>query len=329
MITRGLARKTKEHQQATIHHALYQGKIVLQVSNGVLLVPPGHVLTVWSQDDVRLKGWHPRKPLEELLQSARAMDQDPKEHEERQPKGLEMTMEEEAPAEGEAFSVQIMNSIATMGEVNSSQVLTPARVESSSSLGRFQVENAFSDSDDEWSVGLDFKEPYGSIWIQITFEKEMTVTAIGILPRQSPTTKIFTTMQVQTPETEMPNNRLHIPEERKLHIAQLPQNITSQVIRIVFDKNGIAGEGNPQGLRGLVLVGRQAEVVTASQGVLAMMRRAATVTEQAAARHLLPLVTVTATSCLGEAFCADNVCKDDQTEWAVTNAYAVRKVPSA
>jgi hypothetical protein len=73
VLTRGLARKTKEHQQATIHHALYQGKIVLQVVKGVLLVPPGHALTTWSPDDVRLKGWHPGKSLEALLQSARAM----------------------------------------------------------------------------------------------------------------------------------------------------------------------------------------------------------------------------------------------------------------
>ncbi len=109
-------------------------------------------------------------------------------------------------------------------------------------------------------VGLNYVDPLGAIWIQITLEKEMTVTAIGILPRQSPTTKIFPTMQVQTvqvqaPETEMPDNWLHIQEERKLHVAQLPQAITSQVIRIVFDKRGIAGEGDPPGLRGLVLLG--------------------------------------------------------------------------
>jgi hypothetical protein len=67
------------------------------------------------------------------------------------------------------------------------------------------------------------------------------------------------------------------------------------------------------------------EVETASQGVLSMMKRAATVTEQNAAGYLLPIVTVTATSCLGEAFCAGNVCKGDQTEWAVTKAYASEK----
>ena len=94
------------------------------------------------------------------------------------------------------------------------------------------------------------------------------------------------------------------------------------MIRIVFDKKGITGEGDPPGFQGLVLLGRPPEVETASQGVLAMMKRAATVAEQEAAGHLLPIAEVTATSCLGDEFCANNVCKDDHSEWAVTNQYA-------
>jgi len=143
------------------------------------------------------------------------------------------------------------------------------------------------DNNAEWSVGLDYTDPYGSIWILVTLEQEMTVTAIGTLPRQSLATKIFTMMQVQTPDTEMPENLLLIPEERQLHIAQLPRNITSKVISIVFDKKGITGEGDPPGFQGLVLLGRPPEVETASQGVLAMVKRAATVAEQEAAGHLL------------------------------------------
>jgi hypothetical protein len=138
-----------------------------------------------------------------------------------------------------------------MGEVKSSQVLTPARVESNTSFGKFQVCNAFMDNDTDWSVGLDYAAPYGVIWILVTLDQEVTVTAIGTLPRQSPATKIFTTMQVQTPDTEMPENRLLIPEDRQLHIAQLPQSITSKVIRIVFDKKGITGEGDPPGFQGI------------------------------------------------------------------------------
>ena len=123
----------------------------------------------------------------------------------------------------------------------------------------------------------------------------------------------------------MPENRLLIPEDRRLHIAQLPQSITSKAIRIVFDKKAVIGEGDPPGFQGMVLLGRPPEVATASQGVLAMMKRAATVTEQTAAGHMIPIVKVTATSCLGDAFCADNVCKDDHTEWAVTNANTSEK----
>ena len=324
VLTRGLARKTKDHQQATIHHALYRGKIVLQVGNGVLLVPPGHVLTTWSQDDARLKGWHPSMSLEELVQSARAMDQD-QEHEERPSTGLEMAPAEVAPAEGGGFKMQIMRAIATMGEVKSSQVLIPARVESNTSFGKLQVGNAFMDNGEEWSAGLDYADPCGAIWILVTLDQEVTVTGIGTLPRQSPATKIFTRMQVQTPDTEMPENRLLIPEDRRLHIAQLPQSITSKAIRIVFDKKAVIGDGDPPGFRGMVLLGRPPEVATASQGVLAMMKRAATVTEQTAAGHMIPIVKVTATSCLGDAFCADNVCKDDNTEWAVTNANTSEK----
>jgi hypothetical protein len=55
-------------------------------------------------------------------------------------------------------------------------------------------------------------------------------------------------MQVQTPDKEMPENRLLISEDRQLHIAQLPQSITSKVINIVLDKNGITGAGDPPGL---------------------------------------------------------------------------------
>jgi hypothetical protein len=262
--------------------------------------------------------------LEELVQSARAMDQD-QEHEERPSTGLEMAPAEVAPAEGGGFKMQIMRAIATMGEVKSSQVLIPARVESNTSFGKLQVGNAFMDNGEEWSAGLDYADPCGAIWILVTLDQEVTVTGIGTLPRQSPATKIFTRMQVQTPDTEMPENRLLIPEDRRLHIAQLPQSITSKAIRIVFDKKAVIGDGDPPGFRGMVLLGRPPEVATASQGVLAMMKRAATVTEQTAAGHMIPIVKVTATSCLGDAFCADNVCKDDNTEWAVTNANTSEK----
>jgi hypothetical protein len=77
LVTRGLARKSEEHKRATIYQIRTQGKKVLDIQGGILLVPPGHALATWDPKDARLSGWHPSKPLEELLKVVRAMDLDP------------------------------------------------------------------------------------------------------------------------------------------------------------------------------------------------------------------------------------------------------------
>ena len=81
--TRGLARKSEEHQRATIYQIRTQGKKVLDIQGGILLVPSGHALATWDPKDARLSGWHPSKPLEELLKVVRAMDLDPPRGEEQ------------------------------------------------------------------------------------------------------------------------------------------------------------------------------------------------------------------------------------------------------
>jgi len=77
LVTRGLARKSEEHKRATIYQIRTQGKKVLDIQGGILLVPPGHALATWDPKDARLSGWHPSRPLEELLEVVRAMDLDP------------------------------------------------------------------------------------------------------------------------------------------------------------------------------------------------------------------------------------------------------------
>jgi hypothetical protein len=330
VITKGLARKTNDHQQATILHARSQGKIVLQVTNGVLLVPPNHALASWSQDDVRLQRWHPGKPLEELVQSARAMDQD-KEHEEQPHIDLDMGEEDEAPAEGEdGFTEQVKKAIAAMNKEHPSQVLTPIHVEASSHFGNNRVENALKQGKDEWVVGLDYKDQSRTTFVKIQFERRMEVTAIGTLPRQGPGTRIFTEMQVHTLTKEMPGNRIALPNTRDLHLARLPQSFISDgvciVFDIVFDKKGM-GKGSPPGLQGLVVLGQQPKEEEASNGVIAMMKRAAVANEGQAAGHPLPVVDVQATSYLGDAFGAGNVCKEDPSEWAVAADYESEEGP--
>jgi hypothetical protein len=83
VLTRGLASKSEDNQQSTIYHVLNQGKRVININKGVLLVPPGHGLTAWNQNDARLQRWHHSKTLEELLQAAQEMEQDPRGSEEQ------------------------------------------------------------------------------------------------------------------------------------------------------------------------------------------------------------------------------------------------------
>jgi hypothetical protein len=83
VVTNGLARKSEEHQMATIYLVRSQGKKVLGIQGGVLLVPSGHALAMWDPNDARLSRWHPSKPLEELLQVVREMDLDPSRGEEQ------------------------------------------------------------------------------------------------------------------------------------------------------------------------------------------------------------------------------------------------------
>jgi hypothetical protein len=75
VLTYGLARKLTEHQQATIFHIVnMHGKRVLQVQNGVLLVPCGHELATWIDEDVSLQRWDSTKSTQHLLQSGEDME---------------------------------------------------------------------------------------------------------------------------------------------------------------------------------------------------------------------------------------------------------------
>ena len=90
------------------------------------------------------------------------------------------------------------------------------------------------------------------LWWSLT--KVMQVTAIAIMHGEKPNTKVFTTIHVQTSETEMPDNKIQITEERKLHVALinthifvlgpalinthtalLPQPIISNQLQLIFD----------------------------------------------------------------------------------------------
>jgi len=129
LVTRGLARKSEEHKRATIYQIRTQGKKVLDIQGGILLVPSGHALATWDPKDARLSGWHPSKPLEELLKVVRAMDLDP-------PRGGEQSslevppirrpQDQSAPGEGVSWADQAESADRQRSDQAEKQSTAPA-----------------------------------------------------------------------------------------------------------------------------------------------------------------------------------------------------------
>ena len=62
---------------------------------------------------------------------------------------------------------------------------------------------------------------------------------------------------VQTPEEQIPDNKLTFTQDREVQGALLPAPFTSQEVQVLFSKDQISeGEGTP-GLRGIMLLGRE------------------------------------------------------------------------
>ena len=293
---------------------------------GILIMPAALIPDVSEDLASRFALWNPSTTQLEAITEAPAE-----------------AMEEDNPAKEDAFSAQIRKEVAKLGE-ESSHLLLPIRVDSSSSFGRFQAPNIYTDNDEEWAVGLDYTQPYGALWLQITLDREMMVTVIGILPRQSESTKIFTSMTVRTMDNNMACNQIQIQEGRQMHVALLPQPLIGQTIRVEFNKLGITGTGDPPGLRRLALFGRQPAAEVTSQeprpgqepltvnawsqmpgadkrgaGMISWAEgdgcgSSGSITHQITS---LTIIAAKATSCVSTGYQSQNVLNNDASEWAV------------
>ena len=189
VVTRGLARKSEEHQRATIYQIRTQGKKVLDIQGGILLVPSGHALAMWDPKDARLSRWHPSKPLEELLQVVREMDLDPSRGEEQS------SIEDPSMHWPQDQSVMLPNGkrpaadMATAGEqVRQTikdeqaqiQYLKPARAKASSCMNKDRFSEAHVNNwslEDEWATQVDDK---GDITLRLTFEQKVCVLGMSL-----------------------------------------------------------------------------------------------------------------------------------------------------
>ncbi len=75
MLTHGLAKKSEEHRKVTVFYTVHtQGRKVIPVQHGVILIPRGHELETWDGSDIRFQRWDSTQSIQLLLQAKDNMD---------------------------------------------------------------------------------------------------------------------------------------------------------------------------------------------------------------------------------------------------------------
>jgi hypothetical protein len=75
VLTHGLAKKSEEHRNATVFCTVrMQGRKVIPVQNGVLLIPSGHELEDWGDGDIRFQRWNSTQSIQPLLRAEDSME---------------------------------------------------------------------------------------------------------------------------------------------------------------------------------------------------------------------------------------------------------------
>jgi hypothetical protein len=75
VLTHGLAKKSEEHRNATVFCTVrMQGRKVIPVQHGVLLIPSGHELENWGDGDIRFQRWDSTQSIQLLLRAEDNME---------------------------------------------------------------------------------------------------------------------------------------------------------------------------------------------------------------------------------------------------------------
>jgi hypothetical protein len=269
VLTHGLARKSGEHAQTTIYHVLNQGKRVLGIPSGVLLVPPGHDLATWDQNDARLSKWHPSKPLAELLLAAREMDLDPLRSEKQ---WSEWDPSMNWPQDQMAASPNSKRPAADMASAGEQvrqvidrekaliQYLRPAGADASSCMNRERFPatnvNNWSQSD-EWVTQVDAQ---GNITLMIKFEQK--VCALGMSLGHGTQGRNFTCVKVSESNEDQKCNQIDLPqatEEARDFSTWFQIPIEGHEIVLTFNMHSVIGDKGAPGLAYVALVGYMVE----------------------------------------------------------------------
>ena len=75
VLTHGLAKKSEEHRNATVFCTVHmQGRKIIPVQHGVILIPSGHELENWDDGDIRFQRWDSTQSIQLLLRAEDKME---------------------------------------------------------------------------------------------------------------------------------------------------------------------------------------------------------------------------------------------------------------
>jgi hypothetical protein len=219
---------------------------------------------MWDPKDARLSGWHPSKPLEELLKVGRAMDLDP-------PRVEEQSSLEEPPIQWpQDQSVLLPNGkrpaadMATAGEqVRKTikdeqaqiQYLKQARVKASSCMNTDRFSEAHVNNwslENEWATQVDDK---GDITLRLTFEQKVCV--LGMSLGHGTQGREFTCVTVSENKKE-DGIRIDLPpatSETRDFTTWFQQSVEGREIVLTFNMSSVIGDRGAPGLAYVALVG--------------------------------------------------------------------------
>ncbi len=226
---------------------------MLSINNGVLLVPPGHALAAWNQDDARLHRWHPSKPLEELLQAAQEMEQDPRGSEEQLNVRDSSTMSggnqmQGADKRGAEWISRMEERVCDSSGAQAPQIILLKIIgatATSNASTHLQATNVMTNDNSEWAVQVESSGGQHTLALEL----EQRACVLGIIIHQGTRGRTFTKMNVCATSENSTANVMELPQGEPEHRAWLNEPIRSKSIDLCCSQQYVAGTSGSAGLK--------------------------------------------------------------------------------
>jgi hypothetical protein len=294
VLTHGLAKKSEEHRNATVFCTVHmQGRKVIPVQHGVLLIPSGHELESWGDGDIRFQRWDSTQSIQLLLRAEDNMEAEGAS--EKQPVDPEAAQNEagskadgsESPRSDSAadqstgptelarmeyswpseLTKRPAQDMATAGvavrelrarESNDPQPLRAVAANASNTYSvEFKAMNATLENEDEWMTK---EEATGPITFTIQLAKKASVVGFWLL--HGTNGKLFTQVEVKAKDGSQESNLVIIPPKdagNKPQFFWLQHPIQEKQFELIFNADSAQGTSGFTGLKFVALAGYVSE----------------------------------------------------------------------